>query len=167
MTIQAIAEKHLEEACIDNACTDGGNLLIMNPKNGDVLAMAGYPTYDLNSPYTINDENLLLIWDSMEMPEKNNALQAMWRNKAISDTYEPGSTFKLLTASSAVEEGIGEPDREGAYVCTGGIEVAGVRIKCWRYYRPHRFTKLKASTNELLQSSIYRIRTTDRCTKVL
>ena len=56
MNIQAIVEKYLEEACIDNKCTDGGNVIIMNPKNGDILAMATYPYYDLNSPYTINDE---------------------------------------------------------------------------------------------------------------
>lgn len=50
-TIQGIAEKYLKEACIDNVCTDGGNIIIMNPKNGDILAMAGYPNYNLNSPY--------------------------------------------------------------------------------------------------------------------
>ena len=150
MTIQSIVEKHLEEACIDNVCTDGGNIIIMNPKNGDVLAMATYPSYDLNSPYEINDEGLKSLWDSMEITEKNIALQAMWRNKAISDTYEPGSTFKLLTASAAIEEGIAEPDREGAYCCTGGIEIAGVRIKCWRYYRPHRFRKFKTGAHEFM-----------------
>lgn len=162
MTIQSIAEKFLEEACIDNICTDGGNVIIMNPKNGDILAMTTYPSYDLNSPYTINDEQLKSLWDSMEITEKNTALQAMWRNKAISDTYEPGSTFKLVTASAAVEEKIAEPDKEGAFCCTGGIEIAGVRIKCWRYYRPHRFTKLKTSAYEFLQSCFYRIRSTNR-----
>ena len=150
MTVQSIVEKHLEEACIDNRCTDGGNIIIMNPKNGDILAMATYPSYDLNSPYEINDENLKNLWDSMEITEKNVALQAMWRNKAISDTYEPGSTFKLLTASAAIEEGIATADKQGAYCCTGEIEIAGVRIKCWRYYRPHRFSKFKACTYEFL-----------------
>lgn len=150
MTVQSIVEKYLEEACIDNICTDGGNIIIMNPKNGDIIAMATYPSYDLNSPYEINDEYLKPLWDSMEITEKNTALQAMWRNKAISDTYEPGSTFKLLTASAAIEEGIAQTDKEGAYCCTGGIEIAGVRIKCWRYYRPHRFRKFKASTYELV-----------------
>ena len=67
----------------------------------------------------------------------------MWRNKAIADTYEPGSTFKLVTASAAVEEGIADPDKAGSYSCTGGIEVAGVRIKCWRYYRPHGSQSLR------------------------
>ena len=54
-TIQGIAEKYLKEACIDNKCTDGGNIIAMNPKTGDVLAMATYPSYNLNEPYTINN----------------------------------------------------------------------------------------------------------------
>lgn len=136
-TIQSIVEKYLEEACIDNVCTDGGNVIVMNPKNGDILAMATYPSYNLNSPFEINTEELKNTWEELSSEDKNNALQAMWRNKAIADTYEPGSTFKLVTASASLEEGITQIDKEGEFCCTGGIEVAGVRIKCWRYYRPH------------------------------
>ena len=143
LTIQSIAEKYLEEACIDNACTDGGNIVIMNPQNGDILAMATYPSYDLNSPYEAYTDELKQSWDSMEQSEKTKSLQAVWRNKAIADTYEPGSVFKLITASAALEEGITETDREGEFCCTGGIEVAGVRIKCWRYYRPHGSESLR------------------------
>ena len=137
MNIQAIVEKYLEDACIDNVCTDGGNVIIMDPRNGDILAMATYPYYDLNKPYEINNSELKDVWDLLDQKQKSESLQKMWRNKAIADTYEPGSTFKLVTASSALEEGIAQTDREGAYCCTGGIEIAGVRIKCWRYYRPH------------------------------
>ena len=137
-TVQGIAEKYLGEACIDNVCTDGGNILIMNPKNGDVLAIASYPNYNLNDPFTINNEELKANWDTLSATERSNELQSMWRNKAISDTYEPGSTFKLVTASTALEEGIVEStDKEGEFTCTGSIEVAGVRMKCWRYYNPH------------------------------
>lgn len=143
MTIQSIAEKYLEEACIDNVCTDGGNIVIMNPKNGDILAMATYPSYDLNEPYTINDEQLLSNWDNIEQSEKTKNLQAMWRNKAISDTYEPGSVFKLITASASLEEGITSTDNAGEFCCTGGITIAGARIKCWRYYRPHGSESLR------------------------
>ena len=137
-TMQGIAEKYLKEACIDNVCTDGGNILLMNPQNGDILAIASYPDFNLNDPYTINNEELKTNWSNMTATERSNALQAMWRNKAISDTYEPGSTFKLVTASTALEEGIvASTDKEGEFCCTGYIEVAGVKMKCWRYYRPH------------------------------
>ena len=143
MTIQSIAEKYLEEACIDNSCTDGGNIVIMNPKNGDILAMATYPSYNLNEPYTINNEEMKNNWKSIEQKEKTKALQAMWRNKAISDTYEPGSVFKLITASASLEERITDTDKPGEFCCTGSITVAGARIKCWRYYRPHGSESLR------------------------
>lgn len=142
-TIQGIAEKYLEEACIDNVCTDGGNIVIMNPKNGDILALASYPSYNLNEPYEPNTEELKNAWESMSQSDRTKALQQAWRNKAIADTYEPGSTFKLITASAALEEGITTTDKEGEFCCTGGIEIAGVRIKCWRYYRPHGSESLR------------------------
>ncbi len=142
-TIQSIVEKYLKEACIDNKCTDGGNIVVMNPKNGDILAMATYPSYNLNDPYSAYTEELQQNWDEMEQSEKTKQLQAVWRNKAIADTYEPGSVFKLITASAALEEGITQTDKAGEFSCTGGIEVAGVRIKCWRYYRPHGAESLR------------------------
>ena len=143
MTIQSIVEKYLEEACIDNVCTDGGNIVAMNPNTGDVLAMATYPSYNLNEPYTINNAELLANWDNLDQSEKTKDLQAMWRNKAISDTYEPGSVFKLITASASLEEGITDTDNAGEFCCTGGITVGGARIKCWRYYRPHGSESLR------------------------
>ena len=143
MTIQSIVEKYLAEACIDNSCTDGGNIVVMNPKTGDILAMATYPSYNLNEPYSINNGEMKNNLDNMEQSEKSKNLQAMWRNKAISDTYEPGSVFKLITASSALEEGITDTDRNGEFACTGSITVAGARIKCWRYYRPHGSESLR------------------------
>lgn len=144
LTIQSIVEKYLEEACIDNQCTDGGNIVVMNPQNGDILAMATYPNYNLNSPYEPYTDELKETWDSLEQSEKTKNLQAVWRNKAIADTYEPGSVFKLITASAALEEGVvTDIDKEGEFCCTGRIEVSGVRIKCWRYYRPHGSESLR------------------------
>ena len=142
-TIQGIAEKYLEEACIDNVCTDGGNIVIMNPQNGDILAMAGYPNYNLNDPYVPAQDELRGAWESMSKEEKTKIQQNMWRNKAISDAYEPGSTFKLITASAALEEGITDTDKSGEFNCSGAITIAGVRIKCWRYYRPHGAESLR------------------------
>ena len=141
--VQGIAEKYLTEACIDNKCTDGGNIIIMNPQTGDILAMAGYPNYNLNQPYEPNTEELKFSWSTLSQGDKTKALQQMWRNKAVSNTYEPGSTFKLITTSAALEEGLASVDKEGEFCCTGGIEIAGVRIKCWRYYRPHGSESLR------------------------
>jgi len=141
--IQSIVEKYLEKACIDNVCTDGGNIILMSPKTGDVLAMATYPNYDLNSPFVINNDELKNIWSELDSNKRNEYLQAMWRNKAISDTYEPGSTFKLVTASSSIEEGLTDTDKTGEFACTGRIDIAGTIIKCWRYYRPHGSESLR------------------------
>ena len=143
LNIQSIVEKYLEEACIYNKCTDGGNVIVMNPQNGNILAMATYPTYNLNEPYSAYTEELEQNWDNMEQSEKTKMLQSVWRNRAIADTYEPGSVFKLITTSAALEEGITDTDNQGEFACTGGIEVAGVRIKCWRYYRPHGAESLR------------------------
>ena len=144
MNIQSIIEKHLKEACIDNVCTDGGNIVVMNPKNGDILGMATYPSYNLNEPFEAYTDELKQNWDSMSQEDKTKSLQTVWRNRAITDTYEPGSTFKTITASAALEEGIvTDIDKQGEFTCTGGIEIAGVRIKCWRYYRPHGAESLR------------------------
>ena len=144
MNIQSIIEKHLKEACIDNVCTDGGNIVVMNPKNGDILGMATYPSYNLNEPFEAYTDELKQNWDSMSQEDKTKSLQAVWRNRTITDTYEPGSTFKTITASAALEEGIvTDIDKQGEFTCTGGIEIAGVRIKCWRYYRPHGAESLR------------------------
>ena len=144
MTIQSIVEKYLEEACIDNVCTGGGSIIAMNPKNGDILAMATYPAYDLNSPYEPHTDEQKAEWKNLDSQDRTTAMQKMWRNKAISDTYEPGSVFKTITSSAALEEGIvTDIDKQGQFCCTGGIEVAGVRIKCWRYYRPHGSESLR------------------------
>ncbi len=142
--IQSIATKYLEEACIDNECTDGGAVIIMQPDTGDILAMVTHPEYDLNDPFTINSEEIKNSWDTLSQTDKNVYLQQMWRNKAITDTYEPGSTFKLITTSIALEEKIvTDIDKKGQFTCTGGIDIAGTYIRCWRYYRPHGAESLR------------------------
>ena len=143
VNVQSIVEKYLENACIDNVCTDGGSVIIMDPNNGDILAMANYPGYNINKPFEINTDELKEIWSTFPKEEKNNKLLYMWRNKIISDTYEPGSTFKLVTSSAAIEEKIASSDNGKYYNCSGSIEVSGVRIKCWRYYRPHGSQSLR------------------------
>lgn len=152
-TIQGIAEKYLKQSCIDNNCENGGNVIIMNPKNGEVLAMAGYPNYNLNDPFNNKSQNNVnsnmdnskevSATISNSQDSDNNQIQELWRNKAISDTYEPGSTFKVVTTSIALQEGISTPDKEGEFCCVGYIEVAGVKMKCWRYYKPHGSESLR------------------------
>lgn len=142
--VQSIVTKYLEEACIDNECTDGGVCIIMEPDTGNILAMVTYPEYNLNDPFTINSEELKSSWDTLSQTDKNTYLQQMWRNKAIADTYEPGSTFKLITTSIALQAGVvTDIDKAGQFTCTGSIEIAGTRIKCWRYYRPHGAESLR------------------------
>lgn len=163
MSAQAIVEKYLKQACIDNECTDGGNIIVMNPKTGDIVAMATYPDYNLNNPYEPNTDELKQMWDTLSSGDKNKTLQQIWRNKAIADSYEPGSTFKLLTASAALEEGITTTDKAGEFSCTGGIEVAGVRIKCWRYYRPHGSESLRQGLMNSCNPVFIGLRTENRC----
>ena len=140
--IQSIVERYLKQAVEENNCENGGNVIVMNPKNGDILAMASYPNYNLNTPFTPN-ETLAKTYDSLSSEEKNEAIQNMWKNKSVSDLYEPGSTFKVITSSIAIEENITFPDNEGEFVCTGYEHVADRNIACWRYYNPHGYQSLR------------------------
>jgi stage V sporulation protein D (sporulation-specific penicillin-binding protein) len=136
--IQHIVEKYLDQAVIDNKAVEGGVCVVMNPKNGDILAMATVPDYDPNDPFTVTNQDVAQKWDTLTTAEKTSARQSMWRNKAIVDTYEPGSVFKIITSSIAVEEKvISDVDKEGMYTCTGSIKVDGWKISCWRSYNPH------------------------------
>lgn len=150
VNIQSIAEKYLKQACIDNNCTDGGNVIVMNPQNGEILGMAGYPNFNLNDPFFSVEElpqgvaeKNGLDANNLSDNDKNKLAQSLWRNKAISDPYEPGSTFKIVTTSIALQEGIATPDKAGEFCCVGYIEVAGVKMKCWRYYKPHGSESLR------------------------
>ncbi len=134
LNVQTIVEKYLKQACIDNQCTRGGSCIIMNPKNGDILAMANYPDFDLNNhntPTASYAEN----YESLSTEEQYNVLYTMWKNKSISDLYEPGSIFKLITASVALEEDITGPDVAGDFNCTGAEQFKDgsntVTIRCW------------------------------------
>lgn len=118
INIQTIAEKYLAQACITNKCAEGGNIIIMNPTSGDILAMATYPNYNLNTPFEPN-ESLSSTWDSLSKSAQSEALQKMWRNTAVSNTYEPGSVFKVVVASAAVEENIVETDTPAIFYCFG------------------------------------------------
>ena len=136
LNIQSTIEKYLEQAVEKYECEDGGNVIVMNPQTGDILGMACYPDYDLNSPYTPNF-TLAKTYDSLSTEEKNEALYKMWSNKSVSESYEPGSTFKIITASVALEEGKVSTDTPGDFYCSGYEQVEDRQIACWRYYNPH------------------------------
>ena len=100
VVIQQYAEQEIARPPWRLKTRKSGLIIVMNPQNGEIYAMANYPTFDLNEPFTINDDELAALWDTFTAEEKNDYLNHMWRNKAINDTYEPGSTFKIVTAST-------------------------------------------------------------------
>ncbi len=128
--IQTIVEKYLKQACIENKCGRGGNIIAMDPKTGDILAMATYPDYDLNSPFDMPSYIDEKDWKKMSTEEKSNALYSTYRNRAISDPYEPGSVFKVVTASIALEESLAKPDVSNVYTCNRSYVVSGHTIRC-------------------------------------
>ena len=128
--IQGIVENHLATAVEEYKC-DSGITIAMDPSTGKILAMADYPSYDCNSPNTPNSR-LLETWDSLSVDDKTTSLYSMWKPKAVTDTYEPGSVFKIITSAIAVEEDLMEPDIAGTFNCTGSYTVEGEKrpINC-------------------------------------
>ena len=119
---------------MDKKEAEGVSMIVMNPKDGAILAMVNAPEFDLNNPYTLTAETILLQnisdEDSLNEKEKQNALNFMWRNTCINDTYEPGSIFKVVTAAIGLENDKVEVE-EGFY-CPGYIVVEDRRIRCSR-----------------------------------
>ncbi|MBP1743716.1 MAG: stage sporulation protein [Firmicutes bacterium] len=113
--IQNIAENAAEKALEDNKAK-AVTIIVMDPNNGDVLAMVNKPDYDPNNP-----------WVEGKTSEE---LQAMWRNRAVSDTYEPGSIFKVITAIAALETNV--VNSGSTFTCTGSFKILGVTIHCWK-----------------------------------
>lgn len=147
LNIQTIIEKYLKQAVEDNNCKKGGNVIVMNPKNGDILGMACYPDYNLNFPYTPNS-TLAQTFDSLSDEEKSESLYKMWANKSVAETYEPGSVFKVITSSIALEENITTTDKSDDFYCKGYEEFEDssasqpLKISCWRT-NPHGVQSLR------------------------
>ena len=119
---------------MDKKEAEGVSMIVMNPKDGAILAMVNAPEFDLNNPYTLTEETILLQnisdEDSLNEKEKQNALNFMWRNACINDTYEPGSIFKVVTAAIGLEND--KVDVEEGFYCPGYIVVEDRRIRCSR-----------------------------------
>lgn len=137
-TIQFILEKHLDQAIEDYNIQNGGCGIVMNINTGEIYGMASRGDYDLNNYLAVSEETqakLDLITDEDEyLKALGSAQLEQWRNTAVSNTYEPGSVFKILTMAMALEEGVA--DLNSHYNCSGSIQVLGRKaddpVKCWR-----------------------------------
>ena len=140
--IQSIVEKYLAEAVDEYKC-ESGITIAMDPSSGKILAMADYPNYDCNSPNSPNAQ-MQKTWDSLSSADKNNALYRMWSPKAVTDTYEPGSVFKIITSSIALEENIVDTDTI-TFNCTGSYSIEGEPrpIQCHKYPYSHGAQSLR------------------------
>jgi len=144
--IQHFVEEELKQAVADYDVRNGASCIIMNAKTGEILAMATYPDYDLNSPFVLPEEIEKELKNSFystpsEVNETdegdkdynkayNDRLVKLWRNKAVVDTYEPGSTFKPFTAAMALEENLVSTSE--FFSCSGGLQVGDYFIRCWK-----------------------------------
>ncbi|MBR5507383.1 MAG: PASTA domain-containing protein [Clostridia bacterium] len=132
--IQRKAEDALKKAVENYQVENGASCIIMEAKTGEILAMATYPTFDLNAPFTIvNEETVEQIKEIDDEEERkqaeSNALNKQWRNKAVVDSYEPGSTFKAMVAAMALDENIVTLNEN--FVCNGSVHVDTYDIGCW------------------------------------
>lgn len=141
-TIQSITEKYLKKVNDENQC-EYSTAVVLRPSTGEVLAMASTPNFDPNDAFSPNTDELKQNWDGMSKEDRNKALQDMWRNKVISNTAEPGSTFKIVTATAALEEHVTEMDTPGVFSCTGSMKIGTWTIKCWRSPRSHGSESLR------------------------
>ena len=121
--IQMYCEQAAQKAYLRKEA-DGVSVIVMNPQNGEIQAMVNYPEFNLNEPFTLNYE----VEGELTAEEEQNLLNQMWRNPCINDTYEPGSTFKIITAAAALEEKV--VSLEDSFYCPGYHIVEDRRIKC-------------------------------------
>ena len=128
-TIQYFAEKALEKAIADNNVINGGTAIVMDPRNGEILALTSKPDFDLNNPRAAPKGKDKAAWTGTSNADVQYLQKTVWRNKAVVDTYEPGSTFKPVTAAAGLEEGAITPETQ---VTDATIKIAGHSINCWK-----------------------------------
>lgn len=121
--IQLYCEQAAEKTYVKKNA-DNVSVIVMNPSNGEIMAMVNYPEFNLNDPFTLNYE----LTQEVTAEEKQNLLNRMWRNQCVSDTYEPGSTFKIITAAAALEQGGVKLDDN--FYCPGYKIVEDRKIRC-------------------------------------
>ena len=145
---QQAAEKVMEEKAADRV-----SVLVMNPQNGEILSMVNVPEFNLNDPFSL--ETTGVSDESVKAEEKQDLLNQMWRNGCINDTYEPGSTFKIITSSACLEEGVVKLD--DTFHCPGYRIVEDRKIRCHKVGGHGSETLCREY--KFLQSCIYRHRT--------
>nr|WP_300002287.1 penicillin-binding transpeptidase domain-containing protein [Tissierella sp.] len=143
-TIQHFAEKAAERAMIDTKA-EGVSVIMMEVDTGEVLAMVNKPDFDPNNPREPMDKNLKKQWDKLSPDDLQNKWYDLWRNASVSDVYEPGSTFKIITAAAALEEK--KTSLDSQYYCKGTINVQGRILKCANWYDPHKDQDLRKAMN--------------------
>ena len=121
--VQYYLEKYVGEMADKYGAENGATGIVMDVKTGGILGMVSYPTYDLNNAFTVQNDQF-----KKDLTDTSDQLMKQWRNKALNDTYEPGSTFKILTMSAAMDEGL--INMNTTYTCTGGIHVSDATIHC-------------------------------------
>ena len=138
LTIDEVIQHYLEKALLETqGKTQAARVMgiVMNPKTGEVLAMGVYPSFNPNNPRAPIDPTQNDYLNSLTSQQKQDYWNTMWRNPLVSDTYEPGSTFKLITTSIALEEGL--TNLNETFICTGYKKVGSQILKCWKFYAPH------------------------------
>lgn len=134
VTMQAMVEQALEQAVLDYGLLGGAACLVMDPNTGDIYAMASNPYFDLNSPYDCPAGMDPSTWTGNTAESVQILSSTVWRNKTLTDTYEPGSTFKAITAAAALEESLITAQ---TMVSDAPLNLAGWTIRCWRKSNDH------------------------------
>lgn len=135
-TIQGFAEEEAEKAMAINQAKTV-SIIVMDPNTGEILAMANKPDYDPNNPRMSLNEETNELWNNLPLEEQQQEWFKLWRNYAINDIYEPGSTFKVVTAAAVLEEAAANLNTH--YYCNGFIkDIPGEVIKCASWYNPHK-----------------------------
>lgn len=140
VNIQSTVEKYIKNS-VDNKECSYASSIIMEPSTGNILAMATYPNFNLNTPFEPNTEEAKKNWDNTSAKDKTTFLNQMWRNKNVVDTYEPGSTFKALVSAIALEENITETNVKNDFYCNAYEDISGTKIRCWSK-TPHKYQTL-------------------------
>lgn len=141
--IQHYAEKNIKQSMKDMKAKSV-SCIMMDPKTGDIIAMCSYPEFNPNDAMGLENKAVSKALSGLTEKQKTKYWNDSWRNPNINDTYEPGSTFKLLTLGSSLEEGVAT--LSSRFYCSGALSVQGTTIKCWRYYDPHGSQSLMEAT---------------------